>query len=472
MALRDSIARRAHSSVERKGAGAGGRSASGAPSRPGGWATSSPWVSGSRSGSATRMAARTMVSTSTSSPTRLSRATRPSAAGHTVRHATSARSTPRGSSRTLADDRGDADVTRNGRELRGPLFHGSGSERRSRSHGRGGVYSQLGWAPGRRPMRACVGGTETLAVMLVRKRASAVAEIRPRAWTKERSILSRLGGVPSLKLALWPTVPAEEAVVRRRATSATRQRTIEAYGTDRGASCARSGPGCGERPGDSVLWVLVAAGSDAGARVDDRQAFTPVVHVGDEGTVTVTFYDFRNNTAADGMLATDQWAVRCRPASEDCSRSAGWNEETRATPGDSGRLGCALGPGPGSIPSAECARPRRLGRPPPTRRAVAFASPLPIFAVGLVLLRLGTGSPQRPSRGRLASMAPRALDRARQPQPRSLNARLHLLRSCGHVRASGGLFSTPGLDEWRPSVRRSPSAAAGLSCFARMPRGT
>jgi hypothetical protein len=45
----------------------------------------------------------------------------------------------------------------------------------------------------------------------------------------------------------------------------------------------------------------------------------------------VTFYDFRN-TAADGMLATDQWAVRCRPASEDCSRSAGWNEETRATP--------------------------------------------------------------------------------------------------------------------------------------------
>jgi hypothetical protein len=218
--------------------------------------------------------------------------------------------------------------------------------------------------------------------------------------------------------------------------------------------------------------VRIDPGSDAGARVDDRQAFTPVVHVGDEGTVTVTFYDFRNNTAADGMLATDQWAVRCRPASEDCSRSAGWNEETRATPGDSGRLGCALGPGPGSIPSAECARPRRLGRPPPTRRAVAFASPLPIFAVGLVLLRLGTGSPQRPSRGRLASMAPRALDRARQPQPRSLNARLHLLRSCGHVRASGGLFSTPGLDEWRPSVRRLPSAAAGLSCFARMPRGT
>jgi hypothetical protein len=78
--------------------------------------------------------------------------------------------------------------------------------------------------------------------------------------------------------------------------------------------------------------VRIDPGSDAGARVDDRQAFTPVVHVGNEGTVPVTFYDFRNNTAADGMLATDQWAVHCRPASEDCSRSAGWNEATRATP--------------------------------------------------------------------------------------------------------------------------------------------
>jgi hypothetical protein len=47
--------------------------------------------------------------------------------------------------------------------------------------------------------------------------------------------------------------------------------------------------------------VRIDPGSDAGARVDDRQAFTPVVHVGNEGTVTVAFYDFRNNTAADGI---------------------------------------------------------------------------------------------------------------------------------------------------------------------------
>jgi hypothetical protein len=42
----------------------------------------------------------------------------------------------------------------------------------------------------------CRAGTETLAVMRVRKRASAVAGVRPRPWTKGRSILSRLGGVP------------------------------------------------------------------------------------------------------------------------------------------------------------------------------------------------------------------------------------------------------------------------------------
>ncbi len=73
-------------------------------------------------------------------------------------------------------------------------------------------------------------------------------------------------------------------------------------------------------------------GSEAGVRPDDRQAFTPAVHVGDDGTVTVTFYDFRNNRAADGILATDQWAVHCEAASEDCSQPASWGEETRVTP--------------------------------------------------------------------------------------------------------------------------------------------
>jgi hypothetical protein len=48
-----------------------------------------------------------------------------------------------------------------------------------------------------------------------------------------------------------------------------------------------------------------------------------------------------------------------------------------------------------------------------------FREPTPDLRGRTGPLRLGTGSPQCPSRGRLASMAPRALDRARQPQPRS-----------------------------------------------------
>ena len=74
--------------------------------------------------------------------------------------------------------------------------------------------------------------------------------------------------------------------------------------------------------------VRMNAGSDAGARLDDRQAFTPAVHVADDGTVGVTFYDFRNNTAADGILATDQFAVHCHA---DCTQTASW-AETQVTP--------------------------------------------------------------------------------------------------------------------------------------------
>jgi hypothetical protein len=78
--------------------------------------------------------------------------------------------------------------------------------------------------------------------------------------------------------------------------------------------------------------VRINPGSDAGARVDDRQAFTPAVHVADDGTVAVTFYDLRNNTAADGILGTDQWVVLCRAATENCASGASWNEEARVTP--------------------------------------------------------------------------------------------------------------------------------------------
>jgi hypothetical protein len=63
--------------------------------------------------------------------------------------------------------------------------------------------------------------------------------------------------------------------------------------------------------------------------VDDQQAFTPSVEVADDGTVTVTYYDFRNNTPDPEFLATNYWANHCHPATEDCSDPDSWDEETQ-----------------------------------------------------------------------------------------------------------------------------------------------
>ena len=65
---------------------------------------------------------------------------------------------------------------------------------------------------------------------------------------------------------------------------------------------------------------------------NDQQAFTPSVHVLDDGTVAVTYYDFRNNTPDDGILGTDMWANHCHAATENCTVGARWDEETRITP--------------------------------------------------------------------------------------------------------------------------------------------
>jgi hypothetical protein len=62
----------------------------------------------------------------------------------------------------------------------------------------------------------------------------------------------------------------------------------------------------------------------------NEQAFTPGVRVSDDGTVTVTYYDFRNNTA-DPSLLTDAWAIHCHSATEDCSEVSSWGDEVRLT---------------------------------------------------------------------------------------------------------------------------------------------
>jgi hypothetical protein len=64
---------------------------------------------------------------------------------------------------------------------------------------------------------------------------------------------------------------------------------------------------------------------------DNEQAFTPSVHVADDGTIAVSYFDYRNNTPADGILGTDHWVVHCHPSSENCASPASWNEESRAS---------------------------------------------------------------------------------------------------------------------------------------------
>ena len=64
------------------------------------------------------------------------------------------------------------------------------------------------------------------------------------------------------------------------------------------------------------------------ARIDksgDAAAFVPSIAVASDGTVGVTYYDFRNNSPAPGAL-TDQWFVHCHPGATDCTDAANWDE--------------------------------------------------------------------------------------------------------------------------------------------------
>lgn len=57
----------------------------------------------------------------------------------------------------------------------------------------------------------------------------------------------------------------------------------------------------------------------------DQQAFTPSVAVAADGTVAVTYYDLRNNTAAPG-LATDYWLVH---ASGNFTNPSSWSSDEK-----------------------------------------------------------------------------------------------------------------------------------------------
>jgi len=57
----------------------------------------------------------------------------------------------------------------------------------------------------------------------------------------------------------------------------------------------------------------------------NQQAFVPNIRVADDGTVAVTYYDFRNNDASPGV-PTDFWIVHCHA---NCANAANWGNEAR-----------------------------------------------------------------------------------------------------------------------------------------------
>ncbi len=63
----------------------------------------------------------------------------------------------------------------------------------------------------------------------------------------------------------------------------------------------------------------------------NRQAFYPIIAVANNGTIGVSYYDFRFNTPAPG-LPTDYWLVRCRPSpAKPATDPANWGAELRLT---------------------------------------------------------------------------------------------------------------------------------------------
>ena len=63
----------------------------------------------------------------------------------------------------------------------------------------------------------------------------------------------------------------------------------------------------------------------------NEQAWVPGVDVSDDGTIAVTYYDFRFNTSAPGV-PTDHWMVHCHPsATTTCADADDWGDEVRLT---------------------------------------------------------------------------------------------------------------------------------------------
>jgi hypothetical protein len=62
--------------------------------------------------------------------------------------------------------------------------------------------------------------------------------------------------------------------------------------------------------------------------IGNQQAFTGSVHVSSDGTLAVTYYDFRNNTSDPATLWTDYFVVHCHSA---CTSASSWEDEKELT---------------------------------------------------------------------------------------------------------------------------------------------
>jgi hypothetical protein len=64
----------------------------------------------------------------------------------------------------------------------------------------------------------------------------------------------------------------------------------------------------------------------------NQQAFNAAVDAAEDGTVSVSYYDFRNNTDDPDTLPTDYWVVHCHASQTgDCSRGSQYGAEVRLT---------------------------------------------------------------------------------------------------------------------------------------------
>jgi hypothetical protein len=83
--------------------------------------------------------------------------------------------------------------------------------------------------------------------------------------------------------------------------------------------------------GDTWSEPIKVSRTPPSADTANEQAWVPAVHAAANGTLAVTYYDFRFNTPAPGV-PTDHWMVHCHPSgTTTCAEADDWGDELRLT---------------------------------------------------------------------------------------------------------------------------------------------